>query len=190
MQRLLPPWFIRYKFFNSLFLGVSVGAVFTLYKPLDPSIYSLGGMILAFAMLLVARLYSHILNLLWFFRISLFVELVLVVAILFFFLYPYTYTTALLYYISYQVTFVFGSYLVRIETRILQTDRLLSQVDSAKQLGYLTGMGFAYLFYKLLSYQNITDAQIQVYYLHFVLLGIELIVIGLIFQSFSNEDKV
>ena len=88
MLTIVPEWFIRYKFFNSLFLGLSVGAIFTLYAPLEPSIYSLGGVFLALAMLLVARLYNHILNAKWFFRISLFVEVVLVFAILYFLYVP------------------------------------------------------------------------------------------------------
>ena len=65
MLKIVPKWFIRYKFFNSLFLGLSVGAIFTLYTPLEPSIYSLGGVILALAMLIVARPYNYILNALW-----------------------------------------------------------------------------------------------------------------------------
>jgi len=42
MLKLIPQWFIRYKFFNSLSLGLSVGAIFTIYTPLEPSVYSLG----------------------------------------------------------------------------------------------------------------------------------------------------
>ena len=108
MLILIPSWFIRYKFFNSLFLGLSVGAIFTLYAPLDPSIYSLGGVLLAVAMLIVARFYHTILNAKWFFRISLFVEVVLLLAMLYFLYTSYNYQTALLLYIGYQVTFVFG----------------------------------------------------------------------------------
>ncbi len=40
-------WFLAYKFFNSLFLGLSIGAVFTLYEPLSPAIFSAGGIGLA-----------------------------------------------------------------------------------------------------------------------------------------------
>ena len=32
--------FIKYKFFNSLFLGTSIGSIFTIYTPLEPSVYS------------------------------------------------------------------------------------------------------------------------------------------------------
>ena len=186
MLTIIPKWFIRYKFFNSLFLGLSVGAIFTLYSPLEPSIYSLGGVFLALAMLLVARLYNHILNARWFFRISLFVELVLVAAIVYFLLYSYSYQTALLMYIGYQITFIFGSYLIRAETLLLKTDTLLTKLDTAKQLGYLLGMGISYLFYKVLNLYNIENNQTQVYDLHFLLLAVEIIVIILITKSFRR----
>ena len=186
MLTLIPQWFIRYKFINSLFLGLSVGAIFTLYAPLEPSIYSLGGVLLALGMLLVARLYHHILNAKWFFIISLWVETLLLLAMLYFLLFPYTYQTALIIYIGYQITFVFGSYLVRIETLLLEKDTLLTQLDTAKQLGYLLGMGVAYIFYKILTYYNIIDHQMQVYYLHFLLVAVEAVVIGLIFKSFKR----
>ena len=42
-----PAAFIRYKFLNSLFLGLSVGAVFVLYTPLSPAVFSAGGIGLA-----------------------------------------------------------------------------------------------------------------------------------------------
>ena len=186
MLKLIPDWFIRYKFFNSLFLGLSVGAIFTLYAPLEPSIYSLGGVLLAVAMLIVARFYHTILNAKWFFRISLFVEVVLLLAMLYFLYTSYNYQTALILYIGYQVTFVFGSYLIRAETLLLETDRLLTKLDTAKQLGYLLGMGLSYLFYKVLIYYDITDNQTQVYDLHFLLITIEVIVIVLIFKSFKK----
>ena len=186
MLKIIPLWFIRYKFFNSLFLGLSVGAIFTLYAPLPPSIYSLGGVVLAMGMLLVARLYHHILNAKWFFRISLLVELVLLGAMLYFLYAAYTYQTALLLYIGYQVTFVFGSYLIRAETLLLQTDTLLTKLDTAKQLGYLLGMGIAYILYKLFTHYGIENAQDQVYDLHYLLIGIEVLVIGLIWKSFKR----
>jgi hypothetical protein len=186
MLKIIPSWFIRYKFVNSLFLGVSVGVIFILYRPLEPSIYSLGGVLLAMGMLVVARFYHTILNTRWFFRISLFVECILLLAILYFLAKPYTYQTALIIYIGYQITFVFGSYLVRAETLLLETDELLTQLDTAKQLGYLLGMGVSYLFYKSLEHFGVTDNQAQVYDLHFLLAGIETVVIFLIFKSFKR----
>jgi len=186
MLTIHPQWFIRYKFFNSLFLGLSVGAIFTLYAPIEPSIYSLGGVFLALAMLFVSRLYKQILNATWFFRISLFVELTLLAAILYFLINAYSYQTALLMYIGYQITFVFGSYLIRAETLLLKTDELLTKLDTVKQLGYLLGMGISYIFYKLLTLYNITDNQTQVYDLHFLLFAVEIIVIVLIMKSFRR----
>ncbi|MEA3491213.1 MAG: hypothetical protein U9R27_04865 [Campylobacterota bacterium] len=183
--QLTSDWFIRYKFFNSLFLGLSVGAIFTIYAPLDPSIYSIGGIFLALGMLAVARLYHRILNTTWFFRISLMVEVVLLLAIVYFLLFPYTYQTALLVYIGYQVTFVFGSYLIRAETLILKSDKLLTRLDSAKQLGYLIGMTLSYLFYQLIASYGIQGNQERVYDLHYLLFTTELIVIGLILKSFK-----
>ncbi len=186
MLRIVPIWFIRYKFFNSLFLGLSVGAIFTLYTPLSPSIYSIGGVVLAFGMLAVAKLYHKILNAYWFLRISLMVEVVLLVAMIYFLIYSYSYHSALIIYIGYQITFVFGSYLVRAETLLLQSDTLLSQLDTAKQLGYLLGMGLAYGIYQIFEYYLITSPQQQVYYLHFLLLAIEMVVIWLVFRSFRK----
>ena len=184
---LIPDWFIRYKFVNSLFLGLSVGAIFTIYAPLDPSIYSLGGVVLAVAMLIVARLYHRIMTVSWFFAISLFVESVLLLAIIYFLLFPYTYQTALLVYIGYQITFIFGSYLVRAETLLLPSDILLTRLDTAKQLGYLFGMAFSYIFYKIIVHYGIQGNQDKVYDLHFLLLLTEIAVILLILKSFKRH---
>ena len=186
MLKIIPLWFIRYKFFNSLFLGLSVGAIFTLYAPLEPSIYSLGGVVLAMGMLIVARFYHTILNANWFFKISLFVEVILLLAMLYFLYASYNYQTALILYIGYQVTFVFGSYLIRAETLLLKTDVLLTKLDTVKQLGYLLGMGLSYLFYKILTHYGIDNNQTQVYDLHFLLIGIEIVVIILIWKSFKK----
>ncbi len=189
MLVLNPKWYIRYKFLNSLFLGLSVGAIFTIYAPLKPSIYSLGGIALALGMLLIARLYEKILNIEWFYRISLFVEFVLLLVMLVFLIYPYTYQTALLVYLGYQLTFVFGSYLVRAETLIAKSDELLTAIDTAKQLGYLIGMGASYLFYKILEYQGISENKDKVYDLHFLLIGVEILIIFSIIKSFRKIES-
>ena len=189
MLKIIPSWFIRYKFFNSLFLGLSVGAIFTLYAPLEPSIYSLGGVLLAMGMLIVARFYHTILNAEWFLRISLFVETVLMLAMLYFMFASYNYQTALLLYIGYQITFVFGNYLIRAETLLLKTDTLLTKLDTVKQIGYLLGMGISYILYKILTHYGIENPQAQVYNLHYLLIAVELIVIVLIFKSFEKVKK-
>ena len=179
--------FIRYKFFNSLFLGTSIGSVFTIYSPLEPAVYSIGGIALAVSMLFIATLYSRILNINSFYKISLFVELVILCVIIAFLLFSFNYQIALIVYIGYQITFMFGSYLVRGETLLLKKDRLLTLVDVSKQLGYLVGLAASFFFYKLIEYQfQIIDNQTQVFYIHYFLLLIEILVILFLIKSFEK----
>ena len=179
--------FIKYKFFNSLFLGTSIGSIFTIYTPLEPSVYSIGGIILVVGMLIVATLYTKILNINYFYKISLFVELVILSVIVAFLLFSFNYQIALLVYIGYQITFMFGSYLMRGETLILKKDRILTLVDMAKQFGYLLGLLMSYLFYKAIEYQfQIIDNQSQVFYIHYLLLLIESLVIIFLIRSFEK----
>ncbi len=186
--RIAPRYYIGYKLFNSLFLGLSVGTIFVIYKPLDPSVYSLGGIVLALAMLAIAQLYGRIMTLPWFFRISLLVELVVLGMVLWFLTNPYTWLTAMLVYAGYQVTFSFGSYLVRAETLALDDDELLRRVDSAKQIGYLIGMALSWTVYKILEHYGITDSQTKVYELHWLLLGTELVILSLLLKSFGRSN--
>jgi len=179
--------FISYKFFNSLFTGISVGSIFIIYTPLSPSVYSLGGIVLAALMLVVAMFYAKILNNHYFFRISLFVELVLLAMVVYFLLFSYSYQTALMIYIGYQLSFVFGSYLVRAETLALKKDKILTFVDVAKQAGYLIGLAISFSFYKVLEYRfGIMDNQLQVYNLHYLLVVVEVLIIYLLVKSFSK----
>ncbi len=178
--------YIIYKLFNSLFLGLSVGSIFTIYKPLDPSIYSVGGILLAVAMLAIAQLYAKIMTMAWFFRISLLVELVMLAMLLFFLARPYTWLTAILVYAGYQITFSFGSYLVRAETLALDSDEILRRVDSAKQIGYLIGMASSWLAYKLMEHYDITTPEAKVYNLHWLLLGTEFVILYFLLRSFGR----
>ena len=179
--------FISYKFFNSLFTGISVGSIFIIYTPLAPSVYSLGGIVLATLMLIVATFYAKILNNHYFFRISLFVEIILLVMVVYFLLFSYSYQTALMIYIGYQLSFVFGSYLVRAETLALKKDKILTFVDVAKQAGYLIVLAISLLFYKVLEYLfDIIDNQLQVYNLHYLLVVVEVLIIYLLVKSFSK----
>ena len=181
--------FILYKWFNSLFLGVSIGSVFTIYEPLEPSVYSLGGIILAVAMIIVAKFYQKILNAYYFFRVSLAVELIVMLMLIAFLIFSYSYQTALLIYIGYQITFVFGSYLVRAETLVFKEDHILTKIDMAKQIGYLVGMAISYAFYKGVEYYELLcDKQEQVYYIHFLLVAVELIVITLLWKAFNDKS--
>jgi hypothetical protein len=182
-----PKEFIKYKFFNSLFLGLSMGSIFTIYAPLKPSIYSIGGVVLALGMILIAKFYEKILNIDYFFKISLLVELVILFMVSYYLLKPYGYVTALLVYSGYQLTFIFGSYLVRAETLLLKENTLLSKVDMAKQFGSLAGMLISYLFYKVLdNFYGITQNTQKVYNMHFLLLLTEVIIIVFIFRSFKR----
>tara|TARA_Y100000385_G_scaffold15239_1_gene15468 strand:+ start:1202 stop:1780 length:579 start_codon:yes stop_codon:yes gene_type:complete len=181
--------FIIYKWFNSLFLGVSIGSVFTIYEPLDPSIYSLGGIFLALVMIIVAKFYHKILNAYYFFRISILVELIVLAMLVSFLIFSYSYQTALFIYIGYQITFVFGSYLVRAETLVFNDNEVLTKIDMAKQIGYLVGMAISYLFYKGLEYYElILDKQEQVYNIHFILVAIELSVLYFLIRAFTKKD--
>lgn len=182
--------FIKYKFLNSLFLGTSIGSVFTIYNPLEPSVYSIGGIFLAIAMILVATQYSRILNINYFYKISLFVELVILLVIIAFLIFSFSYQIAFTVYIGYQLTFIFGSYLVRGETLLLKKEKILTLVDISKQFGYLVGLGTSFLFYKILEYYfNINENQNQVFLIHYILLTIELLVIIFLIKSFKNIRK-
>ena len=178
--------YLGYKFLNSLFFGLSTGSIFILYTPLNPSIYSLGGIFLAIGLLVVAKFYDRMMTHSVFYWVSLFVEGVVFLMVTYFLLFSYSYMTALCFYIVYQLTFMFGGYLVRIETLVLHRTALLSFADVAKQKGYLVGMVVAYLFYKGLEWQGISDKQEQVYDLHFVLLGIQMVVLYKVYQAFTS----
>jgi len=179
--------YLYYKFLNSLFLGLSVGSVFVLYTPLQPSIFSLGGIFLAVSMLILAKFYSKIMNIEAFFYITLLVEVIVLAFVLLFLILNYSYMSALLIYLGYQITFVFGSYLVRMETLVLKKTKIISYADIMKQKGYLVGLVVSYLFYKLLAYAGIVNKQIQVYDLHVGLFLLEIIIILFIFKSFSKN---
>ncbi len=189
-MKILPRHYIRYKGVNSFYTGLTVGAVFTIYAALDPSIFSLGGIVLAVGMLVIARFYEKILNIRAFYRISLLVEWVMLFLIVWYLLFPYGYTTALLVYAGYQVTFMFGAYLVRAETLFLNRKVILSWLDMAKQAGYLAGMLASWLFYKLLEKLfGVKDHATEVYHLHWLLLLTEIVVIVLLFRSFQKRKK-
>lgn len=178
--------YIWYKFLNSLFFGFSVGSIFVLYTPLQPSVYSLGGVILAVGLLVVAKLYDRMMHLKAFFYITLFVELIVLAFVLFFLLVNFNYMSALVVYIGYQLTFLFGNYLVRMETLALHKTVLLSFVDVAKQKGYLFGMVLSFTFYKVLESLHVEDKQMQVYDLHVGLLILQIVIIVLVLKAFKR----
>ncbi|MDD3344708.1 MAG: hypothetical protein PHR87_14185 [Sulfurospirillaceae bacterium] len=178
-----------YKLLNSLFFGLTVGSIFVLYTPLEPSIFSLGGVLLAIAMLMVAKFYEKMMNLLVFYRVTLLVEIIPLVFIVSFLCFKYHYASVLVIYISYQLTFVFGNYLVRMETLVLKRATLLGFADVLKQKGYLLGMVISYFFYKIAEFYGVTDKQEQVYDLHFGLLFLQMFILLLVFKTFRSTSS-
>ena len=186
-MKLKEQYFLWYKLLNSSFTGLSVGIIFTIYKPLeDPSIYSIGGIVLACAMLIIAKFYEKLLNIRKFFQISMGVELVILITLLVFMSLQYTVTSALLVYMGYQFTFIFGGYLVRAETLVAQDKKLLGKIDVNKQLGYLLGLGASFLFYKTLEYGfDVAEAKTQISILHYFLVGLQSVIILVLANSFT-----
>ena len=180
--------FLTYKLFNSSFTGLSIGILFTIYQPLkDPSIYPLGGMALAIGMLIIAKFYDKILNIRSFFRISLLVEIIMLLTLLIFMFLKYSFTSALLIYCGYQITFIFGGYLVRAETLVAEDKEFLGKIDVNKQIGYLLGLGASYTFYKALELEFlISEEKNQIYILHYFLISLQILIIFLLVRSFRN----
>ena len=89
-MKLVEKNFLIYKLLNSSFTGLSVGILFTIYEPLDTEIYSVGGMVLAGAMLIIAKLYERLLNIKSFFAISVLVETVMLLTIITFLILKYS----------------------------------------------------------------------------------------------------
>lgn len=179
--------YLWYKLLNSLFFGLSVGSIFILYTPLEPSVFSLGGILLAIGMLLVAKWYEKMMNLLVFYRITLLVELVALFIVTSFLVFQYNYINVLFIYASYQFTFMFGGYLVRMETLLLRKTVLLSFADILKQKGYLFGMVLSYAFYKIVEFYGVLDKQMQVYILHGGLLFLQIGIVLLVFRAFTRR---
>ena len=183
-------WFLTYKLFNSAFTGLSVGILFTIYNPLDPEIYSLGGIILASAMLVIAKFYEKLLNIKSFYFISVLVEACMLITVLVFLILKYSLVSALIIYILYQFTFIFGGYLVRAETLVAQNKELLAKIDINKQIGYLLGLAFSFLIYKVLENSfNISETKDQIIVLHYILLTLQFSILAFLLLSFDKKVK-
>ena len=185
-MKLKENYFLWYKLLNSSFTGLSVGILFTIYQPLDPSTYSLGGIVLASSMLVIAKFYEKLLNIKSFYYISFSVELVMLLTLITFIFLQYSLSSALLIYMGYQFTFIFGGYLVRAETLVANEKELLGKIDVNKQLGYLVGLGASFLFYKALEYGfEITEPKTQISILHYFLVSLQCLIIIVLANSFS-----
>ncbi len=189
-MRLNTKSFLWYKLFNSSFTGLSIGMLFTIYDPLDPLVYSAGGIFLAIAMLIIAKFYDKLLNIKSFYYISLMVELMMLFTVIIFVLLQFSLVSALLIYIGYQFTFTFGGYLVRAETLVAQDKELLGKIDFNKQLGYLLGLAASFLFYETLKVGfEIIEPKIQISILNYVLIVLQCFIIFFLIRSFSRIEK-
>ena len=95
-----------------------------------------------------------------------------------FLIFTFSYKIALLIYICRSITFLFGDYLGRSETHILSKKQIFALIDINRQKGLIIGMVFAAIFYYIIDYFfKITDNQIPVYYIHFILLFLQLFII-------------
>lgn len=122
-----------------------------------------------------------------FFIILLFVEFVMLFWMTFFLLFEFSYKIALLIYISRSITFLFGDYLGRAETHLMQRKQIFSFIDINRQMGMIVGMIIAVIFYYILEkIYLISDNQSKVYYIHFFLYIIEFIIIYLLVKSFRK----
>ena len=98
----------------------------------------------------------------------------------------YSLSSALLIYMGYQFSFIFGGYLVRAETLVAHEKELLGKIDVNKQLGYLVGLGASFLFYKALEYGfEITEPKTQISILHYFLVSLQYLIILVLANSFS-----
>lgn len=180
-------FYLTYKLLNSFFLGVSLGTIFTIYAPLSPKTYSLGGIALAFGAFILALFYTKILNLKSYKMILLSLEILPFLYLLVYLLFPDTFLGSLVIYTLYQVGFIFGDYLGRTETLVFSRKVILSWLDKCKQIGYLLGLGIAFVFYVILEFFGILQKESQVYWIHFLLLLLQFIIFLTLYYSFKSR---
>jgi len=163
--------------------------LFTIYGPLDPLVYSIGGLFLAVGMLIIAKFYEKLLNIKSFYYISLMVEIMMLITLLIFIFCKISLVSALLIYIGYQFTFTFGGYLVRAETLVASNKELLGKIDFNKQLGYLVGLGASFIFYYTLNNGlEIIDTIAQITVLHYLLILLQVSIVLFLIASFSKKS--
>ncbi|MEE2699931.1 MAG: hypothetical protein VYD71_01030 [Bacteroidota bacterium] len=179
--------YLKYKFFNSLFLGAGIGSYISQYQPIKIAEIAILGIIFALLSIIIAKLYHKIIYKRYFFRISLFVELVMVFWMLCFLIFPFSYKIALLIYVSRSLTFLFGDYLQRSETHLLKKKKIFSFIDINRQIGTIIGMLFAVIFYYVVEeYFSITENQKLVYLIHHFILVIEFFIIYYLLKAFRK----
>lgn len=149
------------------------------------------GIIFSVLAIPIAMLYTRIMNINYFYKLSLLVEIIMLIWIIAFLIDPYSYQIALLIYIARQTTFLFGDFLGRAETIFIQKTEILSSIDISKQLGAISGMIISVLFYKILENNfNIVSNDPQVFYIHFLLFIIQIIIIYSIIKAFKEKESI
>lgn len=94
--------------------------------------------------------------------------------------------SALLIYSGYQLTFIFGGYLVRAETLVAHKKELLKKIDMSKQIGYLVGLGLSTLYYLGAEYfLDMKDSVDQITLLHCLLIGLQAVIVVSVIDSFK-----
>lgn len=179
--------YLSYKLLNSTFNGAVTGSVFTVYALLEPSLFSIGGIVVAIGIFVVAKLYSYLINIRRFFELSLFSELLTLATIAVFLLLPKGYIVSIIYFWIYQIVFIFGTYLIRVESYFLNRVSLLSMIDRVKQKGYIIGLLLSYLFYEALKLGGQTDPWMEVWSIYTVLFFVQITVIFYLFKAFKRE---
>jgi hypothetical protein len=179
--------YLGYKLFNSLFFGFSVGTIFIIYEPLKPAVYSIGGILLALGTFILAAQYQKLMSKKALFIVLLIVELIAFIIVLAFLVLKNSLLSALIIYVCYQITFLFGNYVFRVETFFLKRVKLFSFIDMLKQIGYLLGLGGAFILYGTFEFYGVLSKIEQVYYLHYILVVIQLIVIFCLIISFKRK---
>lgn len=177
--------YLKYKLYNSLFLGIGIGSYISQYQPIKILEIAILGIVFAVLSIIIAKQYQKIININYFFKISLFVEYIMLFWMLAFLIFTFSYKIALLIYICRSITFLFGDYLGRAETHILSKKQIFTFIDINRQKGLIIGMIFAAIFYYIIDvFFKITDNQILVYYIHFILLFLQLFIIFQLNKSF------
>ena len=113
--------FIWYKFFNSLFFGIAVGSFVIQYEPLKIDDFPIWSIAFSIIAIRIAVVYNKIMKIDYFYKISLLVEVIMLIWIILFLIDPWakenrfenSYQIALIIYIARHITFVFGDYLSR-----------------------------------------------------------------------------
>ena len=178
--------FVAYKSINAFFQGVWGTAYVALMAPLPPEAFSIGPLAFALGPLLVALGYSRLLNLPWFFRISVSVEVIALLSVVAVLLYPQSFLLAAGVYLGFQLALIFGNYLVRLETLVIAKESF-KPVDIGKTLGALAGALFALGFYQWArTWLGTDDSLVLIQYLHYPLLIVPLSNLTLLLASFDR----